>query len=138
MQNLQNAVDKIGVANVEICPPVSRSEIIELYKEADILFLHLNDIPAFRRVIPSKLFEYAATGKPVLAGVGGYCADFIVSEISNAEVFAPCDVDGAENAIKRLQMESGRRSQFIEKYSRKSIMEKLARLVHKTVSEPRR
>ena len=46
----------------------------------DVLFLHLNDYSAFRKVIPSKIFEYAATGKPIVAGVSGYAAEFLRHE----------------------------------------------------------
>lgn len=137
IKNLKEEVRSVGVTNVEISPPISRSEVLDLYREADILFLHLNDIPAFRRVIPSKLFEYAATGKPIIAGVAGYCAEFVDSEISNAEVFAPCDLESAMKAIDRLRHTASPRSKFIEKYNRKTIMERMARLIHEVATEPR-
>ena len=48
-----------------------------------ILFIHLNAYPAFEKVLPSKIFEYAATGKPILAGVSGYSADFIRNNLKD-------------------------------------------------------
>ena len=51
--------------------------LLEYYKNADILFLHLKNIAAFKRVLPSKVFEYGALGKPIVAGVSGYSANFI-------------------------------------------------------------
>ena len=53
---LINAIKSNNVNNIEILPPVKREKLIKYYKDADILFLHLNDIPAFRRVLPSKIF----------------------------------------------------------------------------------
>ncbi len=79
-EQLRNSIAEYGLKNVEIHPPVPRSELIEAYKQADILFLHLNNYPAFHKVLPSKLFEYAAMGKPILAGVAGYPAKFIAAE----------------------------------------------------------
>ena len=64
-----------------------------------MLFLHLGAHAAFEKVLPSKLFEYAALGKPVLAGVAGFAARFVREEISNAAVFPPCDVAGAVRAF---------------------------------------
>ena len=61
---------------MQIIDPVSRSDLFDEYKNADVLFLHLNDYAAFRKVLPSKIFEYAATGKPILAGVAGYMQNF--------------------------------------------------------------
>ena len=44
-------------------------ELLNYYNQANILFLHLNSIKAFEKVLPSKIFEYAASNKPILAGV---------------------------------------------------------------------
>lgn len=93
---------------------------------ADVLFLHLNDYAAFRKVLPSKLFEYAAMGKPILAGVAGYPADFIKSEIGNAAVFPPCDVEAAMRAFESLDLRCTHREVFVGKYARRNIMRALA------------
>ena len=69
---LEQALADAGCDNVTLLDPVNREALIGLYQSADVLFLHLNDYPAFKKVLPSKLFEYAALDKPVWAGVGGY------------------------------------------------------------------
>lgn len=107
---------------VEVLPPMNRDQLIDEYQKADILFLHLNDYDAFRKVLPSKLFEYAAMGKPILAGVSGYCADFIKAEIRNAAVFKPCNVTEAVMAFSTLNLETQPRNSFIKKYARAPIM----------------
>lgn len=120
-------VDSIsGLTNIELLPPVNRQELIEEYLDADILFLHLNDYPAFEKVLPSKIFEYAATGKPILAGVSGYAAEFITSEVSNAEVFYPGDYKGAVEALNKLEPMQTDRSVFIGKYTRANIMKDMS------------
>jgi len=86
----------------------------------------LNNLKALQKVLPSKLFEYAATGKPILAGVGGYAASFIHEHIQNAEVFAPRDAKAAVQAFKRLDKSIVDRSSFARKYSRTEIMKKMA------------
>jgi glycosyltransferase involved in cell wall biosynthesis len=80
--------------------------------------LHLNDYPAFRKVPPSKLFEYAAVGKPILAGVAGHAAEFIDQEIDNAAVFPPYDGAAAEAALAKLRLCITPRRAFVEKYTR--------------------
>ncbi|WJN59950.1 glycosyltransferase family 4 protein [Pseudomonas sp. SO81] len=122
--------------NVELLPPVARVRLLELYREADVLFLHLNDFPAFKRVLPSKLFEYAATGKPVWAGVAGYAVEFIAREIHNAAVFAPCDVDGALSALERLSLAATPRDDFVRSFSRQKIMQNMAQDVLACMREP--
>ena len=115
---LESALVEAKVDNVELLSPVPRSTLIEHYRDADILFLHLNDLKAFRKVLPSKIFEYAATGKPVLAGVAGYAAEFIKADISASEVFFPCDSEEMVASFNRLlqQPRSSSRKSFCEKY----------------------
>ncbi len=125
---LKRALSNASVSNVELLDPVPRSQLYAHYREADILFLHLNDHPAFLKVLPSKLFEYAAIGKPVLAGVAGYAADFIRQEIKGAEVFKPCDAEGMAKAFERLLVSQIPidRAAFCAKYARKNIMRDMA------------
>ena len=123
IKNLQ----KIEVENVELLPPVKRSELINYYQSADILFLHLNENKCFKKVIPSKIFEYAASGKPIWAGVSGYPKEFMENNIENCVTFAPCATEEAVESFKRLSLGLSKRQKFIEKFSRKKIMSEMAR-----------
>ena len=123
---LAAALRLAGVTNVELLAPVAREELIAAYRDADVLFLHLNDHDAFKKVLPSKLFEYAAMGKPIWAGVSGYAAEFIGAEVTNAAVFAPCDVDGAARAFDVLVLGYSRRTRFLERHARARISGEMA------------
>lgn len=125
-QKLQEACAS-SRGRVQFIDAVPRTELIEAYRSADVLFLHLNNLPAFTRVLPSKLFEYAATGKPVLAGLLGYSRDFVEAELEGAAVFDPCDVDAAESAFRKLSIRHYDRSDFVQRYLRSSIMNRMAR-----------
>jgi glycosyltransferase involved in cell wall biosynthesis len=125
-RRLEEALRANGVDNVELLPPVGREELLSAYRAADVLFLHLNDYEAFKKVLPSKLFEYAALGKPVWAGIAGYSAEFVRAEISNAAVFAPCDVAGAVSALATLKICDMPRTDFIARHARKNISAQMA------------
>ena len=120
------ALATAGVDNVELIEPLKRGQLIQAYKDADILFLHLNDYDAFKKVLPSKLFEYAAMGKPIWAGVSGYAAEFVRSEIENSAVFHPCNVLEAEKVFATLDLQEMPRADFINKYGRQKMMRGLA------------
>jgi len=124
---LEQALAEAGCDNVTLLDPVNRAELIGLYQSADVLFLHLNDYPAFKKVLPSKLFEYAALGKPVWAGVGGYAASFVEEHIDNAAVFPPCDAEAAVRAFDTLTPETRPRPEFVARFRRDAIMERMAR-----------
>lgn len=125
-KQLVDAVAKAGVTNVEILPPMRRDALIAEYRAADVLFLHLNDYPAFRKVLPSKVFEYGASGKPIWAGVSGYCAAFLREHVENVAVFSPCDVEGGANALSGLSFEWCARTSFIERFDRGRLSGTLA------------
>jgi hypothetical protein len=124
---LQMELSAKGIDNVELHKPVKRSVLLDIYRDADVLFLHLNDFRAFRRVLPSKLFEYAASSKPIWAGVAGYAADFIREEVPNAAVFAPCDIESALGAFKQLNLAPTFRDEFVQRFSRQRIMREMAK-----------
>jgi glycosyltransferase involved in cell wall biosynthesis len=124
--SLVKALSVLGVSNVELLPPMRRCELVDLYQSADVLFLHLNRFRAFRRVLPSKLFEYAATGKPIWAGLSGFPASFTRRKIANAALFEPCDVDSAVAAFRTLELTSVSRAEFVDAYSRASIKKVMA------------
>ena len=135
MAALRAEIDRQDLRNVILQPPVKRSELVAASLKADVLFLHLNDYPAFRKVLPSKLFEYGALGKPVWAGVGGYAAEFIRREIDNAEVFRPCDADDAIRALGGLRLQTTPRPAFVARYARGAITQRLAADILATLGE---
>ena len=112
--------------NIELLKPIVRENLIIEYQKADILFLHLNSYNAFNKVLPSKIFEYAATGKPILAGVSGYASEFLKNNVSNSVIFKPCDVNDAKKAFDQLLIIKENRKNFVKKFARKIIMKKMA------------
>ena len=121
-----------GVDNVALYTPVNRDKLLTIYKESDFLFLHLNDYEAFEKVLPSKLFEYAATGKFIIAGVSGYAQTFITENINGSLVFEPCNSEDFISKFTRLNLTSSIcRDTFIQKFSRKKIMDELSKEVYR-------
>jgi hypothetical protein len=114
------------VTNVELLAPINRRGLIEIYQNADVLFLHLNDYDAFLKVLPSKIFEYAAIGKPIWAGVSGFAAEFLNDHVSNTAVFHPCDVQKAIEIFESLELKTQPRQEFVTKFSREDIMCEMA------------
>ena len=122
-----------GVDNVELLPPMKRAQLIGAYQAADVLFLHLNDYDAFRKVLPSKLFEYGAMGKPIWAGVSGYAAEFIRTELDNSAVFQPCNAAEAEQVFGQLRLQNKPRDRFTAKFARINIANEMAANVMGTI-----
>ena len=125
---LKKAIQRENISNVELLSPVSRSELIKYYMAADIMFLHLNNIPAFRRVLPSKIFEYAALRKPIVAGLSGYSAQFLRDHVPYAFLFNPGDSKAAASCIFEAvdsKVPEETVTKFVTMYSRSSIMDRM-------------
>jgi hypothetical protein len=116
-----------GISNIELLPPVSREMLILEYNSADFLFMHLNDYEAFKKVLPSKVFELGVFPKPLIAGVSGYSRSFVENNLPGSILIEPCN--SIEFVQKVRQYNFGAtldRSIFIEKFRRDSINQKMA------------
>ena len=124
---LVKAIEDSKLTNVCLFNPVKRNELLLHYKESDFLFLHLNDFPAFEKVLPSKVFEYAVTGKTIIAGVGGFAKSFIEDNIPNALVFKPSDIYSFKAAFEKYNEEdfNDNNEEFLSKFSRERISEEM-------------
>lgn len=118
-------IESIGCTNVQLLPPMKREKLIERYHAADFLFVHLNDLKAFEKVLPSKIFEYGAFSKPLIAGLSGYAAKFVKEHVSNHLLFPPCNVDALVNSLNAFEYEVINRTDFIKIFSRQNIVERL-------------
>lgn len=123
---LLEQLHNLNCKNVELVAPMNRDALIQAYQRADVLLIHLNTHKAFHKVLPSKLFEYAATGKPVWAGIGGYAASFVREHIANAVVFSPGDAQEAMRVFPLLSLKPTNRDEFIANFSRTNIMKAMA------------
>lgn len=121
-------LEKRQLTNVEVRKPIQRNLLIEEYQKADYLFLHLNDLDAFKKVLPSKIFELATFSSPMIAGVSGYAKEFIEREIRSSFVFAPCDVEAMVQGVKEMNVskEIIDRKEFFNKYKRDHINHAMA------------
>jgi hypothetical protein len=128
-QELLNMVDKNK--NIKFFDPVSRDKLLEIYKNSDFLFLHLNDYDAFKKVLPSKIFEYGATNKKIIAGVAGYASEFIEKNVDDVLVFEPCNINDFKYKFNKYKFNDKiNRSEFINRYGRENIMKELAKKVY--------
>ena len=125
-------VEKIAqqnVSNIQLLDPVDRNTLIEHYKKADILFCHLNDMKAFLKVLPSKIFEYAIFNKPILAGVSGYAVKFFRENLDAVQLFSPCNAKEAYDAFQRIDFQPLDNAEFTERFRRKNVMREMAKSI---------
>ena len=77
-------------------------ELTRHYRASDVLVNHTQDAPILNRIVnPAKMFEYFATGRPVVYAGAGFAARFL-TERDVAEVVPPNDPGALAAGIRRV------------------------------------
>lgn len=124
----------LQIDNVNLIDPVNRNELLKYYQESDFLFLHLNNYEAFKKVLPSKIFEYGATRKPIIAGVDGYARKFVKEHLEDALIFEPCNVDEFIAVLENYKPQMISREYFTKKFRRETILDEMADSILELIS----
>jgi glycosyltransferase involved in cell wall biosynthesis len=86
---------------VEFTGRVTHAEIPRVIESADMAVMLLRDLPLFEDAVPTKLLEYMAAGRPVIAAAAGQVAEMI-EETRAGIVCPPEDAVAVSKAIRRL------------------------------------
>lgn len=115
----QKALDE-GVSSVLFLDAVPKSDVPGCWALLDLAIIHLKRDPAFREVIPSKLFEAMAMGVPVVLGLEGEAAE-IVEHHEIGSVIEPQNARAMASAIKELASDPQRRAEMRANAGRASL-----------------
>lgn len=86
-ETLARQAADMGLSNVRFLSHQPREAMGPLLALADVLLVHLRDLPLFKITIPSKTQAYMAAGRPILMAVRGDAADLVRQ--SNAGLCCP-------------------------------------------------
>lgn len=132
---LKEKARKLRVENVHFLGYLSRETLLKVYAESDVLFAKLRSTPTLDVTgVPTKLFEYMATGKPMVYAGKGLAVEFL-DKIGCALTVPPEDPEAIAAAIRKLLSDSrlrhtlgGRGRDFVRRdYHRDKLMEGFAR-----------
>jgi glycosyltransferase involved in cell wall biosynthesis len=129
MFKLKNEIQKLQLTNVSIEKPLGREALKKVYSRSDFLLIHLNNYEAFKKVLPSKVFEMGAYDKPIIAGVSGYAREFITEHIENVILFEPGNANELVTKLKNYKYQKVKRDKFINKFQRESINKDMAKSI---------
>jgi glycosyltransferase involved in cell wall biosynthesis len=137
-QRLRQRVSELGLRNVTLLPGVPHEQVPALLAAADVCLVPLRDVPLFSSFIPSKMFEYLAAGKPVVAALAGEAAQILRE--AGAWVVPPADSEALAVAIRALAADPQRRQAmgrqgrcYVEKHFDRGA---LAQLYRKLLNAP--
>jgi glycosyltransferase involved in cell wall biosynthesis len=100
--------------NVEFTGQVARARAIDYLAASDVSIVLLRRSPLFRMVLPSKLFEAMAAGKPVVLGVEGEAASLLQAAGAGIAV-EPQNPDALASALATLARDASLRQRLGER-----------------------
>jgi colanic acid biosynthesis glycosyl transferase WcaI len=131
---LKKEAKERGLGNVWFRGYLNRERLIDLYRQSDALVAHVRSSPTIdATMIPIKLFEYMATGKPIIYAGKGIAAE-LLREVGCAVTVTPGEPAAMSTAIaellkdpERMRELGGRgRSRVRSDFHREQLMERLA------------
>ena len=99
---LKKKAGELALDNVSFSGYLSRDKLIDLYRRSNVLFAHVRSSPTINAtMIPIKLFEYMAAGKPIVYAGKGAAAE-LLRQIGCAVTVAPEDPRAISSALAKL------------------------------------
>lgn len=127
---IKNLATKIELKNLLFTGRITWNEVRDYYNSSDVLYAQL--APLYSGAMPSKLYEYMATGKYVVYGGQHQAADCL-AEFGHNRVIPPCDAEALITTLRELdqqreyrQLWPENRQKIEQKYIREDAAEKLA------------
>ena len=101
LDDLRQQAREMDLDNITLLGPRPWSEMPAFLRASDVSIVHLSDSPLFRTVIPSKMFEVMAAGRPIIMGVKGEAAS-ILNEAQAGLAIQPESPEEMRDAILAL------------------------------------
>ncbi|MFT5919421.1 MAG: glycosyltransferase involved in cell wall biosynthesis, partial [Granulosicoccus sp.] len=113
---------------------VPRDQVLAFQRSSNVLLLMVNDTPNAKGILPGKLFEYLASGRPILC-IGRTDGDStrVIKDANCGKCVGPQDLEGVKKAL--LELYDSRNmdqpySNSIDAFSRQHLAGKLADILN--------
>lgn len=132
---------ELSLKNITFLNPIAKEEVPRYLSIIDVSLAPLIKSDTFKTVIPSKIFEASAMGKPTLLGVEGQAQEII--EKYNAGIcFVPEDENDFIEKVLLLKNDVNLYSNCVDgcevlakEYDRKKLADKMLNILRETVEE---
>ena len=122
---LTSLVSRLKLTNVRFLLQQPRQKIPSIIRASDVCLVLLKKASVFETVIPTKMLEFMACGRPVILGVDGQARQII--ETAQAGVFIePEDPAALAQAVTQFYLDAGLR-EALGHNGRQYILENLSR-----------
>jgi glycosyltransferase involved in cell wall biosynthesis len=100
-EELEGRVRAEGLSNVQFTGRVDKADVPAYLAASDACLVHLRREKLFKTVLPSKMFEAWAMGKPIVLGVEGFAAN-LLHQAAGGVCIEPENAEQLAHAVERL------------------------------------
>ncbi len=145
-ESLQSEAERRGLAErVVFTGRQKKEDVPRILASSDACLVHLRKTSLFETVIPSKIFEMMAMGKPIIMGVNGVAREItaqagaaVEMEPESAEALCEATMRLADDAALRQRLSSSARDYVAEHYNRDRLAADFLNLLHEMAVGPSR
>ncbi|MCR5036201.1 MAG: glycosyltransferase family 4 protein [Bacteroidales bacterium] len=127
---------------VEIIPYIPHNQVIDEQQKSDVLLLFVNNTPNAKGILTGKLFEYIASGRPILS-IGPENGDSarILNETQSGVTVDFNDKEKMKSVIRDFVKKYNdnqlitRHNETVEKYSRRNLTKDFVKLLNETLKQ---
>ncbi|WP_456440002.1 glycosyltransferase family 4 protein [Caldithrix abyssi] len=139
-ENLIKKARELNLHNVKFLDQIDKKQLPDFYGLSDIILVTLRDLPLFRSVIPSKIFEIMAMARPIIISVDGESRRLVeeagagvFSQPEDASMLKEKILDLKNNAQWRKQLGANGRKFVEEHFDRNKLAAQYQRLLHRLI-----
>ncbi len=138
---LVSEAERRGLTNVEFLPSRQPADLADLMRGADVCLATTREGDFSAGTIPVKLFDYMASGKPIVASLDGDARD-VIESAGCGIVTPPGDAPALADAVRKLlgdralsaSMGARGREFVCREYSRQTLAQRLEELLEDVVA----
>lgn len=139
---LEQKVKESGLTNISLIPRQTRDKMPALWSTLDVSLVILRDRDIFRTVLPSKIFESMAMGKPILIAVPEGEATEMVRRTTSGVITHPDNADAIADEVRRMSAPSFDYVSYVNQcktaaglYDRKTLARKMLTILKAMVGK---
>ena len=137
------SIKRYNIENyVEIIPYIPHNQVIEEQQKSDVLLLFVNNTPNAKGILTGKLFEYIASGRPILSiGLENGDSARILNETQSGVTVDFNDKEKMKSVIRDFVEKYNdnqlitRHNEMVEKYSRRNLTKDFVKLLNETLKQ---
>lgn len=97
---VKQVTKELATDNIQLTGPLPWDRVLAYYRDADLLYAQVG--AAYETAVPSKLFEYLATGRRVIFGGPEGSAVALMREFEGVALVPPDDAESLRSALQEI------------------------------------